>query len=521
MKYIHLPTFIIGGVSIFCASVASFDMTNAIQGYWSGLFVILILTYFIVCICFEKDQLTVFPKDRIMNTVCLLGVLEILYAVFQLVGLVPDNYKYSYFSGSLNNPAVFGMLLSFCIPISVYYATQTKGRIKVLWELLSLLYGVFIVLSDSRTAILASICGIIVILVIKLVSIQKLFSCKRSRYIGLISIVAICVALYYYKRDSADGRILIWTVCVEMIKDKPWLGWGFDGYIAHYMDYQADYLITHPDSPFIQLAGETQNPFNEFLHVAIIYGIPCALMFVGVLIWLIWYIYKRVNEYKSILLSLVCVLIVWCFFCYPFNISFVWLMILYIILCLVPSKIHLYRSRICAGAVLVLSMCTLYMLGASAVHDFRRLYVQESSIHWDYDEIKEKYESMYSDYNEDAFFLYNYGALLHLYGDYQRSLEVFQQGTKYLSDYNMMLLMGDDYQKLERYDEAIACYKRAGEMIPSRYLPLYYRMKLYQENEDWDESHRIAHIILKKENKIKKSKITQQVIKEATECLKE
>lgn len=45
MKHIHVPTFIILGVSIFCASVASFDMANAIQLYWSGLFAILILTY--------------------------------------------------------------------------------------------------------------------------------------------------------------------------------------------------------------------------------------------------------------------------------------------------------------------------------------------------------------------------------------------------------------------------------------------------------------------------------------------
>lgn len=31
MKHIHVPTFIILGVSIFCASVASFDMANAIR----------------------------------------------------------------------------------------------------------------------------------------------------------------------------------------------------------------------------------------------------------------------------------------------------------------------------------------------------------------------------------------------------------------------------------------------------------------------------------------------------------
>lgn len=520
MKHIHVLTFFILGVGIFCGSVVSFDMANAIQIYWSGLFVILILTYFIVCITFEKDQSKVFPKDRIMNTVCLLGVLEILYSILQLVGLVPDNYRYSYFSGSLNNPAVFGMLLSFCIPISVYYATKTEGRARVLWEFLSLLYGVFIVLSDSRTAILASVCGIVVILIIEIESFQKLFSCKCSRYIGLISIVAFCVAMYYYKRNSADGRFLIWTVCMEMIKEKPWFGWGFDGYIAQYMNYQADYMNANPKSPFILLAGETQNPFNEFLHIAILYGVPCAAVFTGMIIFLVWFIKSRVNAFKSILLSTVCVLIVWCFFSYPFNISFVWLIILFVILCLVPNEIHLYRPKIYVSMALVLSTCSLYLLGASATHDFRRLYVQESSIHWNYNQIVETYESMYSDYHEDFNFLYNYGALLHLHGDYSRSLKVFQQGTKYLSDYNMMLLMGDDYQKLERYEEAIACYKRAGEMIPSRYLPLYYQMKLYQESEDWNESHRIAHIILEKKNKIKKSKITQQVIKEASECLR-
>ena len=83
----------------------------------------------------------------------------------------------------------------------------------------------------------------------------------------------------------------------------------------------------------------------------------------------------------------------------------------------------------------------------------------------------------------------------------------------------MMLLMGDDYQKLKRYDLAIVSYRRAGEMIPSRYLPLYYQMKLYIEKADTVNVHEIANMILNKENKIKKSKITRQIINEAKECL--
>ncbi len=161
------------------------------------------------------------------------------------------------------------MLLSFCIPISVYRATQTGGSKQISWTLLSLLYGMFIILSDSRTAILSSVCGIVVILVIELESLHKLFCCKRFMCIGLMSTIAICLALYLYKRNSADGRLLIWTVCLEMIKERPWFGWGLDGYIAQYMNYQADYMNANPKSPFTLLAGETQNPFNEFLHIGI------------------------------------------------------------------------------------------------------------------------------------------------------------------------------------------------------------------------------------------------------------
>ena len=68
MKHIHLPTVIILGVGIFCGSVASFDMANAIQIYWSGFFAILILTYFLVCACLGKYKAVMFPKDRIMKT---------------------------------------------------------------------------------------------------------------------------------------------------------------------------------------------------------------------------------------------------------------------------------------------------------------------------------------------------------------------------------------------------------------------------------------------------------------------
>lgn len=148
MKYI--PTFFIFGVSIFCISAEHFDMANAIQFYWTGAFVILILTYYLTMICLGRQ--VILPKDKIMKTVCTLGILEVIYAILQLFGLVPDNYRYAYFSGSLNNPAIFGMLLSFCIPMCVYYAVKSIGREQTEWEVLSIFleYSLFFLTHEQQ-----------------------------------------------------------------------------------------------------------------------------------------------------------------------------------------------------------------------------------------------------------------------------------------------------------------------------------------------------------------------------------
>lgn len=237
MKYIHIPTFIIFGVSIFCISTAHFELANAIQYCWTGTFVILILTYSLSMACMGKRIML--PKDKIMKTVCVLGIIEILYSIIQLFGFVPNNFHYAYFSGSLNNPAIFGMLLSFCTPIAVYYAVRTVGAEQMTWKAMAMAFGVFVILSDSRTAILASICGIAIILRMEVNPLRKFICDRRYRLIGITCVIIALIALYVYKRYSADGRVLIWMVSMEMIKDKPWFGWGFDGYVAQYMNYQA------------------------------------------------------------------------------------------------------------------------------------------------------------------------------------------------------------------------------------------------------------------------------------------
>lgn len=517
MNFFHIPTLIILGGCIFCISEKHFERADTIQIYWTSICLFLVLTVYFVCSCYNDKN--IFPQKKILNTVCLIGVIEIIYSIFQLFGVVPDNFQYAFFSGSLNNPAVFGMFMSCCDLVCVYYLIKTTEKERKIWGYLTVLFAVFILLSNSRTAIISSCVGAFLILSIELVQFKAFFGKKKNVCLSIVVIVIAFLFLYLYKRDSANGRILIWIVSLDMIKERPLFGWGANGMSSHYMDFQASFLNSHPNSPFVMLADQTSNPFNEILHLSILFGVPTALLFCGIVIWAIVYVSKNVKDNKGLVLGFITLFFIWCMFSYPLKVPFVWLMLLFIFLSIYKNLTYHRSTKIIISLIVICGVC-LYGLVYTAFYDFKRISLQERANVEFNNQTQKDYEELYKDLSNDASFLYNYGAMLHLYGEYKRSLEVFKDCSKYLSDYNMMLLMGDDYQQIGLLDSAIACYNRAYQMIPNRYLPLYYQMKLYKDNCNTDNAKVIAKEILRKDNKFKKSKKVQLIINEAKQCLK-
>lgn len=69
MKHIHIPTFIVFGISIFCISTEHFDFAITLQYCWVGIFALIILTSYLFMLCMGKN--IVLPKDKIMKTVCI------------------------------------------------------------------------------------------------------------------------------------------------------------------------------------------------------------------------------------------------------------------------------------------------------------------------------------------------------------------------------------------------------------------------------------------------------------------
>jgi tetratricopeptide (TPR) repeat protein len=93
------------------------------------------------------------------------------------------------------------------------------------------------------------------------------FAIKFSLIIFTVAILSLgLTGLYLMKRNSADGRLLVWKITANMIADHPITGTGMDGFKAQYMDYQAEYFRQNPDSKEAMVAGDTNYAFNELIQ---------------------------------------------------------------------------------------------------------------------------------------------------------------------------------------------------------------------------------------------------------------
>ena len=54
-----------------------------------------------------------------------------------------------------------------------------------------------------------------------------------------------------------------------MIKDNPVTGYGSGGFLANYMNYQAEYFARDTDSKYAILAGDVKHPFNEYILLVV------------------------------------------------------------------------------------------------------------------------------------------------------------------------------------------------------------------------------------------------------------
>ena len=416
--------------------------------------------------------------NHLYSSTVILCYLQSIYAILQHIDIMPSTSIFKVV-GSFDNPAGLAACISPSIPICIFkFCNSKKTYEKCVIAVIILTIVIALTLSKSRAGIIA---GIFVPLIWTLYKLKSRFWIKS---IFTFAIISSLLFMYVAKKDSADGRLLMIYCGIEMIKEKPIMGFGPRGIDAYYMNYQAKWLSEHPNSNLAYLADNVKSVFNEYLSIGICYGIV-GLILIGIYIYSIISIHYKVKTKESTcaIMTLATIGVLSCF-SYPLTYPFSWIIIIintFIILRpKLPFKLINHKNVRTAISFLVISISSLftYFVGErihAEVEWCRLSKISNSETR--NQTILDSYEKLTRQLGNEPFFLYNYAIQHYIAGNYIQSLQIAQECSNYWADYDLELLQGELFYNLKRYDEALIHYKHASTMCPIRITPLY---KIYQ-----------------------------------------
>jgi O-antigen ligase len=479
---------------IFCTAV--FIRTYAADGL---SFRLLPLTLCLLLCPLARQVTERMGFKYIAGTLALFGAAGALHGILQYAGvLFSGNGNFSVM-GSFDNPAGFAAALACTLPLCFLFFENNSPRLKYIAVAAVVLIAAALVLSGSRAGMAAIVVAGLAYAFVRLRIISR-----KSKTIIAVALITLCVAFYLFKKDSADGRLLIWRCTLDMVLDKPIFGHGQGAFQAEYMRYQANYFNAHPDSRYADLADNVLHPFNEYLRLLAEHGVV-GLSCVVLLGWLLWrrFARERTPEKTVALLCLLSLAVFACF-SYPFNYPFTWV-VAFLSMAVIcgGNKITLRRTagvaRVLMTALSICMLCAATLL-LRAERTWNRIARQ--SLVGKTREVLPEYEKLYRYLDHNGLFLYNHAAELHEAGEYEQSIAVFERCMHYYNDMDVQMLLADNYRELHGYDEAEHHLKTAAAMCPVRFVPLYELAKLYDATGRHDDALAVAQQILDKKIKI-------------------
>lgn len=509
---IHFSTLLVCGGCIFPVYRSHPEIADMLREKWAFAVILIMLVLCVQTVL--RGKLWHIDMNKILKTFVLMGIVQIIIAFLQLVGIIPSFHQFFRFTATFRNPAIFSMMLTLCLPICIFYYINSANKRHAKWFFLTFLVALWIVMSESRACMIAATCSSFTVAFLENARFRNLVSCRRICYLFLLCGIIALIGLYFYKRDSADGRILIWLVSFKMIATKPILGWGEDVFAASYMPYQAMFLQENEESRFAYLADNITHPFNEFLLLAIKYGILGVVVLFGIIALIAVMIRNNRGKYMSLHIAILLTVIILSMFTYVFTIPIVWICVTFIICSIVCDYcMSVPKSRLTMPLLLYIPILLILFNNRNILNEWRWHNVQKSSA--SVNEVLHEYRRLYTHLKTNSSFLYNYGALLHYNGFYEESQDILIECTRFYDDYNVRLLMADNYRQMGDGAHSIKTFEYAQAMVPCRFLPLYHIMKVYEDIGDYTNARHVAKRIIEKPAKIDKSPSVQKIKQEA------
>jgi len=488
---------------LYCGALFA-ESNSYTDNYIIPKLLISILLASIIIIVFSFQLLFRQPIKKIWNpnylgyTILITCMIEAIYGFLQYTHLFVGNNICKGITGSFDNSAGFAGCLCFGLP---FILSDDKIIVKKHIYIAILTFGIAIFaicLSNSRAGLVT------IISILCIVLLNKMQITLFIKFILIALPFMILISSYSIKKDSAKGRLLIWQCSLEMIKDKPLLGYGTDGFKSKYMNFQADFFKKDPNSKYSMLADNVSHPFNEYLYVLVNYGVIGLLLIILIMIGLYGcYIKSPTDLNFSCFISLLSISI-FSLFSYPFRYPFTWIILaLDIIILLNKPLVNMNRKHVncvVCGLLIICPICAYYTIQRNKAEKQWNILEQQSETSTNICIIN-GYKRLSSVLGNDPYFLYNYAVVLNAFKKYTESNQIMQRCSNFLNDYDCQLLVADNYYQIHNDKSAKRYYWQAAYMCPNRFVPLYHLFKIESISNRRNAYH-LALIIKNKEIKI-------------------
>lgn len=515
--------------------LANYYFTGSVAETKAGLAVLLAITYFYFRLLrsTSKEAGTVLTIALIF-----IGLTEAIYGWCQLYGVASSNHSLFKLTGSFFNPGPYSGFLAILLPVALYQLLETYPKINRIANIKQLLRSpgairnyLILLLSGScllaiitilpagmsRSAWLAGVagCGVVVAGHFKTIpKINRFYQTRKKRFIlcFILACITVCTiggGIYLLKKDSADGRLLMWKISAQAIRHQPGTGGGIGCFSGAYGKAQATYFAeSQPGDQREQeerVAGSPEYGFNEYLQITIEQGVIGLLLFLLLIGSALWQGVKFPdNRTAGVAGGLVAFLVFACF-SYPFSVLPLCIVFVFLLaMCIGNDKAASPAWAVRNFFFLLLIPAFLTARHGESKKEAYRTWATEKRYFTMniFEKTVDNYRQLYPQLKDQAAFLFEYGQCLSKTGQYRESNWVLYEGTRLSCDPMLYNIIGKNYQAMQQYDQAAEAFQYAAHLVPHRLYPLYLLTNLYFESGQTAKALVTAGRFLRKEPKV-------------------
>ena len=466
------------------------------------------------------------------------GGIEAVSGMRQLHGFEGSNHSLFRLTGDFYNPGPYSGYLAIVLPVCLWMILEW-GKEKRAHSHASLRYlgwigllAIIVVLPAgmSRTAWIAAAvsCGWVY-------WVQRIGWEKTKKYMDgnrtltivssiliLISIAGALAGIYLLKKDSANGRLLLWKVTGQAIREQPWTGTGTGGFPAAYAEAQAEYFTSGKASETeMMVAGCPEYGFNEFLQIGLEQGLVGLMVFV---LLLSYSLFRGVKNRQVGAAGGILALMVFSLASYPLQLPEFWV-VLVVLMGVAnsntpvdadtpPTPSREGRKILSVAMIGVLAICCGWIFrqqkgyyeGYKKWNTLKILYNSKA-----YEAAGEGYEELVPLMGHKPELLFEAAQCLSKSERFKEANRLLERAMKLSGDPMIHYMAAKNEQSMGNYQKAENLLLHAIDMLPERIYPYYLLTKLYSEPTFFQEDKFIkaADAVLKKEPKVESTAIRE------------